>query len=252
MGGLISVNGQPDSPPTKVAPAIADFLGGIYAVVAILAALQYRANTKQGQRIDISMQDCIWAITAIQHLPLYLTMGREPERLGNRMIEVTPFNIYPAKDGHIVIAIVTVGQWQRLLEVIGREDLKNVPEYGSQVDRIKHIDEMDSVVKEWTTERTVDEMLTQLGAADLPCAPVPTFGQVASDPQLASRNMQVEVEQVISGKLKVPGSVFKMSQTPGDAAQPAPFLGQHNAEVYSRLLGYDAETIDRLQRQGVI
>ncbi len=252
MGGLISVNGHPDSPPTKVAPAIADFLGGIYSAVAILAALQYRANTKQGQRIDISMQDCIWAITAIQYLPLYLTTGREPEKLGNRMIEVTPFNIYPAKDGYIVIAIVTVGQWQRLLEVVGREELKDVPEYGSQVDRIKHIDEMDSMVKEWTTERTVDEMITQLRAADLPCAPVPTFGQVASDPQLASRDMQVEVEQTISGKLKVPGSVFKMSQTPGDAAQPAPFLGQHNAEVYSKLLGYDTVTIDTLQRDGVI
>jgi crotonobetainyl-CoA:carnitine CoA-transferase CaiB-like acyl-CoA transferase len=168
------------------------------------------------------------------------------------MIEVTPFNIYPAKDGYIVIAIVTVGQWQRLLEVIGREELKDVPEYGSQVDRIKHIDEIDSMVKEWTTERTVDEMITQLRAADLPCAPVPTFGQVASDPQLASRDMQVEVEQTISGKLKVPGSVFKMSQTPGNAAQPAPFLGQHNAEVYSKLLGYDTVTIDTLQRDGVI
>ena len=249
---MISVNGHPDSPPTKVAPAIADFLGGIYSAVAILAALQYRANTKQGQRIDISMQDCIWAITAIQYLPLYLMTGREPERLGNRMIEVTPFNIYPAKDGYIVIAIVTVGQWQRLLEVIGREELKDVSEYGSQVDRIKHIDEIDSMVKEWTTERTVDEMITQLRAADLPCAPVPTFGQVASDPQLASRDMQVEVEQTISGKLKVPGSVFKMSQTPGDATQSAPFLGQHNAEVYSKLLGYDTETVDRLQGDGAI
>jgi crotonobetainyl-CoA:carnitine CoA-transferase CaiB-like acyl-CoA transferase len=252
MGGLISVNGRPDSPPTKVGPAIADFLGGIYTVIAILAALQYRSKTNQGQQIDISMQDCVWAITAIQHLPLYRMTGREPERLGNRMIEVTPFNIYPAKDGYIVIAIVTVGQWQRLLEVIGREELKEVPEYGSQLDRIKHIDEIDSLVEEWTRERTVDEMIRELRAVDLPCAPVPTFSQVANDPQLASRDMQVEVEQMISGKLKVPGSVFKMSETPGDATHPAPFLGQHNAEVYSGLLGYDSETIDKLQREGVI
>ena len=95
-------------------------------------------------------------------------------------------------------------------------------------------------------------MIKLLRAADLACSPVPTFGQVAKDPQLASRNMQVEVEQLISGKLKVPGSVFKMSQTPGDPTEPAPFLGQHNAEVYSKLLGYDHATIDRLQREGVI
>ncbi len=84
------------------------------------------------------------------------------------------------------------------------------------------------------------------------CSPVPTFGQVANDPQLASRNMQVDVEQLISGKLRVLGSVFKMSETPGDPAEPAPFLGQHNAEVYSELLGYDQKTIDRLQQEGVI
>jgi len=252
MGGLISVNGQPNSPPTKVGPAIADFLGGVYAAIAIVAALQHRNRTGEGQHIDISMQDCVWAVTAIQHLPLYLTTGQDPPKLGNRMIEVTPFNIYPAKDGYIVIATVTVGQWQRLLEVIGREDLKDVPEYGSQVDRIRHVDEIDAVLEEWTRQRTVDEMIAELRALDLPCAPVPTFGQVAHDPQLASRAMQVEVEQTISGSVTVPGSVFKMSRTPGDATQPAPFLGQHNAEVYSRLLGLPPEEIDRLQEEGVI
>ena len=128
MGGLISVNGFPDSPPTKVGPAIADFLGGIFSIIAILAALQYRSRTKQGQFVDISMQDCIWYITAIQFLPLYVLTGKEPPRLGNRQIEVTPFSIYKAKDGYIVIGVVTVAQWQRLLEVIGREDLKDVPD----------------------------------------------------------------------------------------------------------------------------
>lgn len=252
MGGLISVNGQPDSPPTKVGPAIADFLGGLFASLAILAALHHRSGSGHGQRIDVSMQDCVWAITAIQYLPLFLMTGREPPRLGNRMIEVTPFNVYPAKDGHIVIAIVTVGQWERLLEVIGREDLKEVPEYRSQVDRVQHMDAIDAVMEEWTRDRAVDEMIALLRAVDLPCSPVPTFGQVANDPQLASRDMQVEVEQLISGPLKVPGTVFKMSETPGDPARPAPFVGQHNAEVYSELLGYDDETIGRLQREGVI
>jgi CoA:oxalate CoA-transferase len=252
MGGLISVNGRPDSPPTKVAPAIADFLGGIYAAVAILDALQHRDRTGEGQHIDISMQDCVWAITAIQHLPLYLTTGLDPPKLGNKMVEVTPFNLYRARDGYIVIAIVTVGQWQRLLELIGREDLKDVPEYATQVERIKHIDEIDAIMEEWTKERTVDEMIAELRASHLPCAPVPAFGQVAHDPQLASRAMQVEVEQTISGSVTVPGSVFKMSRTPGDATQPAPFLGQHNAEVYSGLLGLELEEIDRLQEEGVI
>jgi crotonobetainyl-CoA:carnitine CoA-transferase CaiB-like acyl-CoA transferase len=252
MGGLISVNGFPDSPPIKVGPAIADFLGGIFANIAILAALQYRARTKQGQFVDISMQDCIWYITAIQFLPLYILTGKEPPRLGNSQIEVTPFNIYKAKDGYIVIGVVTIGQWHRLLEVIGREDLKDVPEYASQATRIEHAEQIEAMVETWTKERRVAEMINVLEAADLACSPVPTFGQVANDPQLASRNMVIDVEQIISGKLKVPGSVFKMSKTPGDPTDPAPFLGQHNAEVYSKLLGYDNATIDRLQREGVI
>jgi len=252
MGGMISVNGLPDSPPTKVGVGIADFMGGLFPAIAILAALQYRSRTNQGQFIDISMQDCIWAITAIQFLGYYVTTGEEPKKQGNRQIEVTPFSIYPAKDGYIVLAIVTVGQWERFLKIIGREDLKNVPEYASQLTRIKHVDEIDSIVGAWTRERTVDEMIRQLSAADLPCASIPTFAQVAEDPQLAGRNMNVYVDQTISGKVRVPGSVFKMSETPGDPSQPAPFLGQHNVEVYSELLGYDQETIGRLQREGVL
>jgi len=252
MGGMISVNGLPDSPPTKVGVGIADFLGGLFPAIAILAALQHRSKTGRGQFIDMSMQDCIWAITAIQFLGYYVTTGQEPKKMGNSQIEVTPFSIYPAKDGHIVIAIVTVGQWERFLKIIGREDLKDVPEYGSQLSRVKYIDQINTIVEEWTRDRTVDEMIRQLMAADLPCAPIPTFSQVTNDPQLASRNMLVDVDQLISGKVKVPGSVFKMSETPGDPAQPAPFLGQHNKDIYSELLGFDQDTISTLQKEGVI
>jgi len=252
MGGLISVTGHPDSPPTKVGPAIADFLGGTYAVIAILAALKYRSRTNKGQFVDISMQDCVWLITAIQFLPHYLLTGQEPEKLGNRQIELTPFNIYPAKDGYVVIATLTVDQWQRFLRVIGREELRDVPQYATQFDRVKHVNEIDAIVEEWTRERTVAEIISQLRAADLPCAPVPTFGEVAKDPQLASRSMQVKVEQLVSGKLTVPGSVFKLSETPGEPTQPAPFLGQNNYEVYSELLGYDPGRIEKLQSEGII
>ena len=252
MGGIISVNGFPDAPPTKVGTAIADFLGGMFADIAILAALQHRNTTGEGQFVDISMQDCVWYITATQFLPNYISTGKDPPRLGNGQIEVTPFNIYRAKDGYIVIGIVTIDQWHRLLDVIGREDLKDIPELVSQATRIEHTEEIDAIVEAWTKQRTVDEMWKLLGDADLACSPVPTFGQVANDPQLASRRMQVEVEQIISGKLKVPGSVFKMSRSPGDAAQPAPFLGENNAEVYSELLDYDPKTIDRLQKEGII
>jgi len=252
MGGLISINGYPDSPPVKTGPAIADFWGGICAAISVLAALQYRNSTNSGQYIDLSMQDSIWFLSAIQFLPVYMLTGQEPKKLGNRQLEVTPFNIYPAKDGYIVIAIVTVDQWQRFLKVIGREDLKEVKEYAMQSERIKHVDEIDTLVEAWTRERTVDHMISLLRAADLPCAPVPTFSQTVNDPQLAERNMIVDVEQLISGTLKMPGSFFKMSQTPGDPTQPAPFLGQHTFDVYSELLDLGEQKITELQDKGVI
>lgn len=252
VSGLISVTGHPDSPPTKAGPAISDYLGSMSSAIAILAALQHRASTNQGQFIDISMQDCSWLITAIQFLPWYLTTGREPTRAGNANIEATPFNIYEARDGYVVICVVTVDQWQRFLKVIDRTDLLNIKEYDSQADRIHHAEQIDSIVEQWTKKHTVDEIIGQLRAADLPCGMVPPFSQVVNDPHLESRNMQVETEQIISGKLKVPGSIFKMGETPGDPMQPTPFLGQHNHEVYTELLGFNAERIDKLQNDGVI
>lgn len=252
MAGFISVTGFPGSPPTKAGPAIADFTGPTYAVISILAALQYRSKTGQGQFIDISLQDCMWLTTAVQFLPVHLLSGQEPEKPGNRQIEVTPFSIYRAKDGYVVIAVVTVEHWRRFTEILGRQELRDDPEYATQLNRIKHAQEVDAMVEEWTKQRTVEEIVTQLRAADLPCSPVPKFSEVVNDPHLASRNMQVEVEQLVSGKVTVPGSPFKMSLTPGDATQSAPFLGQHNYEVYSELLGYSSDKIGQLQEEGVI
>jgi crotonobetainyl-CoA:carnitine CoA-transferase CaiB-like acyl-CoA transferase len=252
MGGLVAVNGHPDGQPTKVAIAIADFLAGQNAALAISAALNYRSKTNQGQYIDISMQDCIWGITSLQFLPGYIVSGEEPEKVGNRTVEVTPFNVYKAKDGRVVIGVVTVAQWQRLLDIMGREDLKNVPEYASQKDRIRYVDTIDAIVEAWTMQHTVDHIVQTLHDADLPCADIPSFGAVANDPQLANRNMIVDVDQLISGPVKVPGTVFKMSETPGDATQPASFLGQYNFDIYSDLLGYDDNKIAQLQDKGII
>jgi len=252
MGGFMSVTGFPDSPPTKAGPAIADFICSFYASIAILAALVYRKETHKGQMIDISMQDSMWAITAIQFLPFYASTGKAPTRLGNGMVEVVPFNVYPASDGYVVVAIVTIGQWQQFLRTIGREDLLEVPKYANQSERIKYRDEVDAIVTEWTKSRTVEQIVGRLGQACLPCGPIFNVDQVATDPQILSREMVIEVEQMISGKLKVPGSVFKLSETPGDVSLSAPYLGQHNYEVYCELLGLSDKEIVKLAHDGVI
>jgi len=252
MGGLMSVTGFADGPPTKTGPALADLISAHYLTISILTALHYRDRSGTGQHIDISMQDCIWAMTAIQFAPHYFLTGEAPPRLGNGQLEATPFNVYPAKDGHVVIAIVTVGHWQDFLRVIGREDLLEVAEYATQSERINHRQEMDALVEEWTRTRSVSEIVAMLNDARLPCSPMPTFDEVANDPQLLSREMVIEVEQLLSGTLKVPGSVFKLSETPGDVKFAAPFLGEHNYEVYPDLMGYDEQKISQLAKDGII
>ena len=252
MGGFMSVTGFTDNPPTRAGPAMGDFLSSLYTTIAIMAALRHKEQTGEGQLIDISLQDCVWALTAIEYAPLYFLSGNAPQRYGNGIFNVTPFNTYPTKDGYAVVCIITIDQWQKFTEVIGREELKDAPGYVIQNDRVKHREEIDALVSEWTGARTTAEVVDQLTSAGLPCSPLPTFDEVVNDPQLLSRQMITEVEQPVSGKLRVPGSVFKLSKTPGDVSAPAPFLGQHNYEVYPSLLRYSEQEVAKLADEGVI
>jgi crotonobetainyl-CoA:carnitine CoA-transferase CaiB-like acyl-CoA transferase len=108
------------------------------------------------------------------------------------------------------------------------------------------------MVEEWTKKKTTDEVIARLKAVDVPCSIVPSYDQVCNDPQLLSRNMIIEVEQALSGKVKTPGSLFKFSRTPGNLNYPAPLLGEHNREVYSGLLGYSGPELDELAKMGII
>ncbi|MFC1916831.1 CaiB/BaiF CoA transferase family protein [Chloroflexota bacterium] len=252
MGGLISVNGFPGDPPLRIPVAIGDYLAGFYTALAIVSALHHRSKTGEGQEIDISMQDAVWAITAMEHAPTYFLNNEIPQRTGNAFIGNAPDLIQPAKDGYVVIASHTVGQWESLLRAMGREDLIGVPKYSTQVERVKRRDEVNALVQEYTKTKRVDEIVDELTRVRVPSSPIPSFDQVANDPQLLSRDMIIEVEQAISGKVKVPGSVFKMSKTPGDVKFPAPFLGEHNYEVYYKMLGYSEQEVRKLADEGVI
>ena len=251
MGGLMSITGFPDGPPTRVGAALGDYLGGLNTAVAILAALYYRSMTGEGQAIDISMQDGVWAFVLPERAD-YFVNNETPKRYGNRYSHVAPAGSYTATNGDFIIFIATENQWGSLLHIIGREDLTGDKRYATREGRTNHRDEVDALVEGWSKTRTVEEILDALKKAKVPCSPVPTFDEVAHDPQLLSRGMIVEVEQPISGKVKLTGSVLKMSKTPGDKRFPAPALGEHNHEIYSGMLGYSREEIQKLKEEGVI
>lgn len=252
MGGLMSVTGFPDGPPTKAGVPVADFLSGLFTALAITAALQYRSRTGEGQRIDISLQDCVFLLTAIWCGPTYFMEGRVPQRYGNGDEWVTPANVYPAKDGAVLILCPILAQVQRLFRTMGREDLISSPLCSQASERIKHKQEIDALIEEWTKSRSVEEIIDELKKAGVACSTVPTFDQVCNDPQLLNRQMIIEVEQSVSGKVKVPGSVFKLTKTPGKAKFPTPFLGEHNFEVYSGMLGFTEREITKLANDGII
>lgn len=251
MGGMTAVTGFPEQ-PTKCGVAIADFCTGLFTALAITTAWVHRMSTGEGQRIDMSLQDCVWQLASIEWSPYYFLNGRVPERTGNGHPTMTPGNLYLTADGSVRIDCGALGQVQRLFRLIGGEELESSPMCVPQAERIKHKPQIDALIAEWTRSRRSQEVVDDLRKIDVPCVKVPSFDEVCQDPQLLSREMIVEVEQLVSGKVKVPGSVFKLSRTPGGAALPAPFLGQHNLEVYSGILGYREEEIDRLARDGII
>jgi len=251
MGGLMSVTGQPDGEPLKAGISLGDYMGGYNGVIAILAALYYRTVTGEGQAIDISMQDGIWAMVFPDRAN-YFDTHLVPKRFGNKLSSSAPFGAYNAKDGYVVICTITDPQWQKVLQAMGREDLIGEQRYATRENRTKNMEEVDGLVQEWCKGRTVEEVFEILKKFGVPCSPLPAFDQVASDPHLLSREMIVEVDQPISGKVKLSGSVYKMSKTPGNRKLKVPEVGEHNDEVYGRLLEIDAEEMKKLKEEKVI
>jgi crotonobetainyl-CoA:carnitine CoA-transferase CaiB-like acyl-CoA transferase len=191
-------------------------------------------------------------MTSVEGAGAYFINNQVPKRIGNEYPNIVPWNTYRAKDGFVVICIVTVGHWQKFAALINRPDLAADSDSLPMVSRVENRPKLNAAVSEWIKDKTVAQVLTLMDAAELPAAPVMDLSQVANDPQIVKREMVVEVEQMLSGPVKMPGSVFKMSRTPGNPYNPSPFLGEHNADVYAGLLGYSDEKISELMEKEVI
>jgi crotonobetainyl-CoA:carnitine CoA-transferase CaiB-like acyl-CoA transferase len=251
MGGLMSVTGHPGGEPLKAGISLGDYMGGYNGAIAILAALYYRKISGEGQAIDISMQDGIWAMVFPDRAN-YFDTHIVPKRIGNKLSSSAPFGAYNAKDGYVVICTITDPQWQKVLQAMGREDLIGEQRYATRENRTKNMDEVDGLVQAWCKEKTIEEVFAILKKFGVPCSPLPAFDQVANDPHLLSRDMIVEVDQPVSGKVKLIGSVYKMSKTPGDRKKRVADVGEHNEEIYGGLLGIDAQEMQMLKKESVI
>jgi CoA:oxalate CoA-transferase len=215
-------------------------------------ALYDRQRTGKGQFIDVALLDV--AVSCVAGLAVaaeYKVGGIIRGQQGNASY-YNFTNCLKAKDGWVMIGITGTAIWRRFLRAIGREDLKEDPRFGN--DRLRYESRLaiQSVVEEWLENKPVDEVIRILDRARVPCSKVNNIAEMVNDPQVKARDMLIDMEYPGIGKIPLPGVPIKMSRTPGDIEMPAPEVGEHNQEVYSRLLGFTKEQLAQLKAEGVI
>jgi crotonobetainyl-CoA:carnitine CoA-transferase CaiB-like acyl-CoA transferase len=251
MGGMMSITGQPDGPPTKTGNASADYLTGIKAAQAALAALVRRQRTGEGQRVEIAMVDCVLSVTE-GGIMQAATCGEVWQRNGNRHPSVAPVNTFVCTDGYVMLGVVHDKQWQKFCGIVGREDLVTDPRTATVAARKEHEVFVEQVVEEWVKEHSVREVVTLFNAEGIPASPIFDFGDIVQEEHFQVREMVCEVEHPTVGTITHYGVAPKFSRTPARIRTPAPLLGQDNAEVYGKRLGYSKVALEALQREGVI
>jgi crotonobetainyl-CoA:carnitine CoA-transferase CaiB-like acyl-CoA transferase len=252
MGGLMSVSGWPDSPPTRTGTAMADIVAGLNACIGILAALKGRERTGVGERIDVALVDSM--VSAMETLiQIYLVEGRIPQRVGNRYEFIAPYNSFAAKDGWIVIGVGGQEVWKRFCQVIGQEALIEDPEFLTNKDRVKNVVRLEEIVTEWTSKQSMDEIVSLLMEASVPCSPILNVEQICKDPHIAvAREMIVEIDHPLGGKMSVVSCPIKFTNMKPTIRSTAPGYGEHTEQILTDLLGMSKEEYARLRRTGAL
>ncbi|MBV8350003.1 MAG: CoA transferase, partial [Mycolicibacterium sp.] len=246
MSGSASATGAPDGPPTKSGAAFVDFSGGIHLFGAIAAALFQRERTGRGQIVEVSMHDTIYPMLASSLGGLHNNPDRElPERTGNRHsgLAVAPYNIYPASDGWLAIICISERHWHGVATALGRAELIGDERFRTEKDRVTNIDAVDEEVSSVTRTRTRAELVADLQAAGVPCAPVKSIREVDTDEHLIQRGMIRYVEHAARGRVPVPGCPLRLSDSRVGPLRAAPPLGQSTDEVLAGLSGEETQHV---------
>ena len=263
IGGLMSVTGERDDlggGPQKVGVAVADLFTGMYATVAILAALRHAERTGQGQHVDMALLDTQVAMLANLGSN-YLVSGKVPGRAGNAHQNIVPYQVFEVKPpegsapgvrDHIILAVGNDGQFAKFCEVAGVPALAQDVRYARNADRVRHRAELVPQLETLLRSRTKADWLSALEAAKVPCGAINNLAEVFADPQVASRGMVTRWTHPLREDLSLVSSPIKMSATPVRTELPPPLLGQHTREVLTDVLGYDASQLAELQTQGII
>jgi crotonobetainyl-CoA:carnitine CoA-transferase CaiB-like acyl-CoA transferase len=249
--GVMSVTGDPGGPPFKMGVSVADITTGMYAVQGILAALYGRQQTGMGQKIDVALLDSMISTLTYQSA-IYFATGRTPERMGNRHPSIAPYETFEASDGYFTLGVTNDSQWHSFCRAVEVQDLESDPAFASVRLRVENYGTLRARLSTLFLTRTAAFWIGRLRTAGVPCGEVRTVSQALEDPQLRARDMILEFEHPVAGRIRCTGCPLKMSGSPAPQGSPPPLHGQHNREVYGAILGLSDEDLATLRSDGVI
>jgi len=250
-GGIIAITGQADGPPTRVGSSIGDIFSGSFATIGILAALRVKEKTGLGQQVDIAMMDAV--VSVLENAVVrYTVTGEIPQRTGSAHPSIAPFDVFEAKDGWFVIGVGNDMLWGKFCKAVNKTDLLNDSRFTTNPKRSENYRELKPIITEWSKKKTVEEILNILINAGVPVGEVNTIDKIVDDPNIKLREMIVEVEHPLAGKVKITDTPIKLSLTPGKVEKASPLLGEHTEEVLGELLGFSKKEIEGLKKEGVV
>ena len=251
MGGISSITGNPGEAPIRVGSSIADLSAALFSTIGILAAWGHAKGTGFGQQIDVSMLDCQVALLE-NAIARYYLEDSIPGPIGSRHPTITPFQFFRASDGYIVIAIGNDSLWSQFCRTLGACDLITDCRFTDNASRSSNQKDLDEILQEYFIKYSVEYWLDKLEQAGIPCGPIQDIEQVCNDPQIAERQMLIQIEHPVAGSQKMPNSPLKFSSSPIELLTPAPTLGEHTREILKSMLGMKDEEVVTLRSAGII
>lgn len=255
LGGLMSITGErdnlPGGGPQKVGVAVADIMTGLYSTIAILAAIEHRRISGEGQYIDMALLDVQVATIANMNMN-YLCSGKVPSRQGNAHANIVPYQVFDAADGEIIIAVGNDTQFVRLCRVLGCPELASDERYAKNANRVRNRDILLPLLQTRLSTREVADWVRLLEPEGVPCGPVNSIAQTFANPQVMHRQMRIDLPHPLSGSVPSVANPIKFSGTPIQYRNPPPTLGQHSYEVLQQYVGLSGEEIETLKTKQII
>ena len=255
MGGMMSITGEPDGAPgggpQRAGVPIADIITGMYASIAICAALASRAQTGKGQHLDLALLDSQIALLAYQNTN-YFSTGKPPKRIGNLHPNIVPYQPFKSSDGEVIVACGNDNLFRRFCEAAGHPELAKDPLFATNGKRVENRAELTRLIQDIFGRKTTAEWLVLLESAGVPNGPINNIAQVFEEPQVKARGVRIELEHAVAGRLPLVASPMRFSGTPLEYALPPPLLGEHTDQVLKEFLNLDEAAIARLRADGVL